>query len=275
MFSEEDKNKPEEVVEDTESSASKESAEEVVEEISKEAEEVEAVEEATAVETTAEVADEEASSDPEDSNVADVPFAVGRKVGMTRIFDESGRDYPTTVIEIDSCVITQLKNTDNDGYIAVQVGFGSVDDKKLNKATKGHLAKSKSSVKYFKEFRCEDLPEVKLGDKIDARIFELGDFVTVSGTSKGRGFAGHMKRHGFGGGRRSHGKNSVMRKAGSIGAGSDPSRVWLGTRMAGRFGNDRVSVKNLEVIRVDIESNLVFLRGAVPGSKNGIIYLTK
>ena len=106
-------------------------------------------------------------------------------------------------------------------------------------------------------------------------IFELGDFVAATGTSKGRGFSGHMKRHGFSGGRRSHGKNSVMRKAGSIGAGSDPSRVWLGTRMAGRFGNDRVTVKNLEVIRVDVESNLIFIKGAVPGAKNGFIYLVK
>ncbi len=273
MFSEEDKNKPEEVVEDTataeESTEKVETADEAVEEVSKEAEAAETVEE------VAEVTDEEVSEESEGSGVADVPFAVGRKVGMTRIFDESGRDYPTTIIEIDSCVVAQLKNTDSDGYNAVQVGFGSADDKKLSKPTLGHLAKSKSSVRYFKEFRCEELPEVNLGDKIDASVFELGDFVTVTGTSKGRGFAGHMKRHGFGGGRRSHGKNSVMRKAGSIGAGSDPSRVWLGTRMAGRFGNDRVSVKNLEVIRIDAESNLVFLRGAVPGSKNGIIYLTK
>ena len=254
MFSEEDKNKSDEVVKEVELSAE----EEVAEVASKEAE---------TTELAAGMENEKALSEPESFGVADVCFAVGRKVGMTRIFDDSGRDYPTTIIEIESCAITQLKSVDSDGYNAIQVGFGSIDDKKLNKATKGHLAKSKSSVKYFKEFRCEELPEVGLGDKIDARIFDLGDFITVTGTSKGRGFAGHMKRHGFGGGRRSHGKNSVMRKAGSIGAGSDPSRVWLGTRMAGRFGNDRVSTKNLEVIRIDIESNLIFLRGAVQGLK--------
>jgi len=114
-----------------------------------------------------------------------------------------------------------------------------------------------------------------LGKKITADIFEIGDFVAVSGISKGKGFAGHMKRHGFSGGRRSHGKNSVMRKAGSIGAGSDPSRVWPGTKMAGRMGNENVTVKNLEVTRVEIDKNLVFIKGAVPGAKNGIVFISK
>jgi len=212
----------------------------------------------------------------EDYGSADLPFVIGKKAGMTRIFDENGRDYPTTVIEIAPCYVTQIKTLKNDGYSSVQLGFDEISDRKVKQTQKGHLSKSGvSGVRNFKEFRTESDSDVKLGSKVDASIFELGDFLAVTGTSKGRGFAGHMKRHGFAGGRRSHGKNSVMRKAGSIGAGSDPSRVWLGTRMAGRFGNDRVTVKNLEVIRVDIESNLVFIKGAVPGAKNGFIYLVK
>ena len=127
----------------------------------------------------------------------------------------------------------------------------------------------------MKEFIFDELENIELGQTVTADIFETGDFVAVSGTSKGKGFAGHMKRHGFSGGRRSHGKNSVMRKAGSIGAGSDPSRVWPGTRMAGRMGNENVTVKNLEVTRVEKDKNLVFIKGAVPGAKNGIVFISK
>jgi len=216
----------------------------------------------------------EISSENLDS--ADLPFVIGKKAGMTRIFDENGRDYPTTIIEIPPCYVTQIKTKKNDGYSSVQLGFDEIPSKKVKQTQKGHLAKSGvGGMRNFKEFRTESDSNVKLGSKVDANIFELGDFITVTGTSKGRGFAGHMKRHGFAGGRASHGKNSVMRKPGSIGAGSDPSRVWLGTKMAGRFGNDRVTVKNLEVIRIDTESNLVFIKGAVPGAKNGFIYLVK
>ena len=127
----------------------------------------------------------------------------------------------------------------------------------------------------MKEFTFEALENIELGQKVTADIFETGDLVAVSGVSKGKGFAGHMKRHGFSGGRRSHGKNSVMRKAGAIGAGSDPSRVWPGTRMAGRMGNENVTVKNLEVTRVEKDKNLVFIKGAVPGAKNGIVFISK
>ena len=219
-------------------------------------------------------APQEASSD--DDGSAALSFVVGKKAGMTRIFDENGRDYPATVVEIMPCYVTQIKTLENDGYSSVQLGYNESSDKKVKNAQKGHILKSGvSGLRNFKEFRTESNSDVKLGSKVDSSIFELGDFITVTGLSKGRGFAGHMKRHGFGGGRRSHGKNSVMRKPGSIGAGSDPSRVWLGTRMAGRYGNDRVTVKNLEVIRVDSESSLVFIKGAVPGAKNGFIYLVK
>lgn len=228
------------------------------------------------IEVTTEVTENVPEDTSNDTGSGNISFVIGKKAGMTRIFDENGRDYPTTVIEIAPCYVTQIKTLDNDGYSSVQLGFNEIHDSKVKQTQKGHLLKSGvSGVRNYKEFRTETDSEVKLGTKIDASIFQLGDFVTVTATSKGRGFSGHMKRHGFGGGRRSHGKNSVMRKAGSIGAGSDPSKVWLGTRMAGRFGNDRVTVKNLEVIRVDIESNLVFIKGAVPGPKNGFIYLVK
>ena len=228
------------------------------------------------VEGSTEATEDVPEETSDDTGSADLPFVIGKKAGMTRIFDENGRDYPTTVIEIGPCYVTQIKTMKNDGYSSVQLGFDVIPDRKVKKTQKGHLSKSGvSGIRNFKEFRTESDSDVKLGSKVDASIFELGDFIAVTGTSKGRGFAGHMKRHGFAGGRRSHGKNSVMRKAGSIGAGSDPSRVWLGTRMAGRFGNDRVTAKNLEVIRIDTESNLVFIKGAVPGAKNGFIYLVK
>ena len=266
MATKEQKNKPE--VEEKDVNSSEEVVETAVE---LPTEEVEGSTKATTED--AENASEEASGD---TGSANLPFVIGKKAGMTRIFDENGRDYPTSIIEISPCYVTQIKTLKNDGYSSVQLGFNEISDRKVKQTQKGHLSKSGvSGVRNFKEFRTETDSDVKLGAKIDASIFELGDFVAVTGTSKGRGFSGHMKRHGFSGGRRSHGKNSVMRKAGSIGAGSDPSRVWLGTRMAGRFGNDRVTVKNLEVIRVDVESNLVFIKGAVPGAKNGFIYLVK
>ena len=266
MATKEQKNKPEVEEKDVNSS------EEVVETATELS--AEKVEEST--EVTTKDAENAPKQDSGDTGSADLPFVVGKKAGMTRIFDENGRDYPTSIIEIAPCYVTQIKTLKNDGYSSVQLGFNEISDRKVKQTQKGHLSKSGvTGVRNFKEFRTETDSDVKLGTKIDASIFELGDFVAVTGTSKGRGFSGHMKRHGFSGGRRSHGKNSVMRKAGSIGAGSDPSRVWLGTRMAGRFGNDRVTVKNLEVIRVDVESNLVFIKGAVPGAKNGFIYLVK
>jgi large subunit ribosomal protein L3 len=158
----------------------------------------------------------------------------------------------------------------------VQIGFVDKSKRHTKKSEKGHFEKVGVPIKKFvKEFASDKLEEVEPGQEINADIFETGDFVSVTGVSKGKGFAGHMKRHGFSGGRRSHGKNSVMRKAGSIGAGSDPSRVWPGSRMAGRMGNAQVSVKNLEVARVEKDNNLIFIKGAVPGARNGIVYLSK
>jgi len=205
-----------------------------------------------------------------------IDFLIGRKVGMTRIFDELGSDFPVTIIEAGPCSITQVKSVEKDGISSVQIGFIDKSQRHTKKSEKGHFEKVGVPIKKFvKEFALDKLEDVEPGQEVTADIFETGDFVSVSGVSKGKGFAGHMKRHGFSGGRRSHGKNSVMRKAGSVGAGSDPSRVWPGSRMAGRMGNAQVSVKNLEVARVEKDNNLIFIKGAVPGARNGIVYLSK
>jgi len=205
-----------------------------------------------------------------------IEFIVGKKVGMTRIFDDLGSDYPVTIVEAGPCEITQVKSVEKEGYNSVQIGYQDKNARHTSKSEKGHFEKANVSVKkVLKEFSVHSLDGIEIGQKITADMFEIGEFVAITGKSKGKGFAGHMKRHGFGGGRRSHGKNSVMRKAGSIGAGSDPSRVWPGTRMAGRMGGENVTVKNLEVTHVDKEKNLVFIKGAVPGANNGIVYISK
>jgi len=217
--------------------------------------------------------DEEASSE-ESSNVNEsARFILGKKVGMTSIYSEGGQQFPATVIEAGPCYVSQVKTDENDGYNAVQIGY--VFDKKANKPKVNHYKKNNCDpMRYSKEFRIEKNEEFKLGEKIDLNIFSLGEFVSVTGTSKGKGFAGVMKRHGFGGGRASHGKNSVMRKPGSVGAGADPSRIWKGKKMPGRYGGDQVTVKNLEVIKIDIENNLLFIKGAVPGSNNNLVSIT-
>ena len=205
-----------------------------------------------------------------------IDFLIGRKVGMTRIFDELGSDFPVTIIEAGPCSVTQIKSVEKDGISSVQIGFIDKSQHHIKKSEKGHFEKvGVPIIKFVKEFTLDKLEDVEPGQEINADIFETGDFVSVTGVSKGKGFAGHMKRHGFSGGRRSHGKNSVMRKAGSVGAGSDPSRVWPGSRMAGRMGNAQVSVKNLKVARVEKDNNLIFIKGAVPGARNGIVYLSK
>ena len=206
-----------------------------------------------------------------------IKFIIGRKVGMTRIFDNQGMDYPVTIIEAGPCNIVQLKSFEKEGYSSIQIGFDEKLDSKLTKSEKGHFGNANiSGRKILKEFRFDgDLQGIKLGDEINTSIFDIGDKVIIKGISKGKGFAGHMKRHNFGGGRASHGKNSVMRKAGSVGAGTSPGKVWKGTRMAGRMGGEFVSVKNLLVTRIDGDKNLIFIRGAVPGANNGIVYISK
>ena len=205
-----------------------------------------------------------------------VDFIIGRKVGMTRIFDDVGFDYPVTIVEAGPCDVTQINSVDKEGYASVQIGFLEKLKHHMNKSEKGHCDKAGVSVKkILKEFPYPNPHDVELGQTVTADIFEIGDIVSVSGVSKGKGFAGHMKRHNFSGGRASHGKNSVMRKAGSVGAGTSPGRIWKGSRMAGRMGNETVSVKNLQVTRIEKDKNLLFINGAVPGAKNGIVYISK
>jgi large subunit ribosomal protein L3 len=202
---------------------------------------------------------------------------IGKKIGMTQLFSDEGNVFPTTIVEAGPCAVTQVKNLKKDGYCAIQIGYSDLKPSKVNKAMTGHFSKSHSTPKkVLKEFRVKsDANSPKLGDLVDINQFTVGDFVKVTGFSIGKGFAGHMKRHGFSGGRASHGKNSVMRKAGSVGAGTDPGRIFPGMKMAGRMGSDQVSVKNLQVLNIDYENNLIFIKGAIPGSKNNYVYITK
>jgi len=244
------------------------------EEISKEETPVEEVAaEGTPVE---EANNNKENSENEDSGLK-LPFIIGTKLGMTQIFSSTGIAYPVTVIQAGPCSITQLKTIDSDGYNSIQLGYIDQKESKTTKPLLGHFNKSKiSPKKYLKEFRIKDIyDEYKVGSEINVNQFQVGDILNVTGTSKGKGFAGHMKRHNFSGGRASHGKNSVMRKAGSVGAGTSPGRVWKGTRMAGRMGNDTVTIKNLELVRINSDENLLFVGGAIPGSNNNVVYITK
>jgi large subunit ribosomal protein L3 len=194
---------------------------------------------------------------------------LGKKVGMTQIFDETGEVVPVTVIEAGPCYVTQIKTTERDGYEAVQLGF--VEAKRLNKPQRGHLPKGVPDLRHLREVAVEDISTYEVGQKIDAGIFSVGDLVDVSGTSKGKGFAGVMKRHGFAGGPKTHGQSDRARAPGSIGSTSTPGRVWKGLRMAGHMGNQRITVQNLEVVLVDPERNLLAIKGAVPGAKGGLL----
>ena len=197
---------------------------------------------------------------------------IGKKIGMTRIFSDAGIDIPATVIQAGPCTVTQIKSNDKDGYNAIQLGYD--ESKKSTKPLQGHFSKTKTPLKkYLKEFWYEDKIDVSEGDEITVESFEIGGKVDVAGVTKGKGFAGHMKRHGFSGGRKSHGKNSVMRKAGAIGASADPARVWPGKKMAGRSGGIDNTVLNLTIVRVDSENNNLYVKGAVSGAKNGIVYI--
>ena len=212
----------------------------------------------------------------ENANCISLPFIIGKKVGMSRLFMDNGTVIPVTLVEAGPCYVSQLKISAKDGYNSVQLAYGERKLKNLNNSIRGHLSKAGlDSKSHLKEFHHSDLKSVKLGDEVNLSQYNIGDFISVTGFSKGKGFAGHMKRHNFSGGRASHGKNSVMRKAGSVGAGTDPGKVWKGTRMAGRMGNDRVTVKNLQIVKLDESKNIIFVKGAIPGSNNKIIYLNK
>ena len=200
---------------------------------------------------------------------------IGKKVGMTQIFDESGKVIPVTVIEAGPCVVIQKKTTENDGYEAVQLGFGDVTTKHVTKPMQGHFTKANvAAKKTLKEFRLAGSADLNVGDVIKADTFEVGDSVDVSGTSKGKGFAGAIKRHNQHRLKETHGTGPVHRQAGSMGACSSPSRIYKGKGMPGHMGAEKVTVQNLEIVKVDSENNLIAVKGAIPGAKGGVVVIT-
>ena len=195
---------------------------------------------------------------------------IGRKIGMTQIFGEAGKVIPVTVIEAGPCVVVQKKTVENDGYAAVQLGFG--DMKKVNKPMAGHFKKADAAPKrMLKEFKLDDIDALNLGDIVKADVFEAGEIVDVSGTSKGKGFAGSIKRHNNARLKETHGTGPVHRHAGSMGACSSPSRIFKGKGMPGHMGAEKVTVQNLEIVKVDAENNLIAIKGAIPGPKGGFV----
>jgi large subunit ribosomal protein L3 len=201
---------------------------------------------------------------------------IGRKIGMTSIFDENGKNIPCTVIEAGPCVVTQVRTNAVDGYEALQLGFDDKTEKHTVKAEEGHFKKAGTAAKKkVVEFQGFDA-EFKLGDSIDVNLFTEGEFVDVMGHSKGKGFQGVVKRHGFGGvGQATHGQHNRLRAPGSVGASSYPSRVFKGMRMAGRMGGDNVTVQNLKVLKVVADKNLLVIKGCVPGCKNSYVIIQK
>ncbi len=199
---------------------------------------------------------------------------IGKKLGMTQFFDANGNVIPVTVIEAGPCMVSQIKTAENDGYEAIQVGFGDLKASKVNKPMKGHFAKGNvAPKKVLREFRLDDISTYKVGDLIKADIFAEGDKVDAVGTSKGKGYAGVIKRWNFSRLKMSHGTGPVARHGGSLGASSTPSRVMKGKKMAGHLGAERVTVQNLEVVKIDAENNIIAVKGAVPGPKGGIVVL--
>ena len=200
---------------------------------------------------------------------------IGKKLGMTQLFDENGSFIPVTVIEAGPCVVVTKKTVENDGYESVQLGFGEISDKHVNKPMKGHFAKSDVAAKrVLREFKLADCASVNVGDIVKADAFAAGEKVDVCGTSKGKGFAGTIKRYGNHSLKATHGTGPVARHAGSMGANSSPSRIFKGKTMPGHMGAERVTIQNLEVVKVDAENNLIALRGAIPGPKGGVVYIT-
>ena len=205
-----------------------------------------------------------------------MPGLIGKKIGMTSVFSEAGKNIPCTILEVGPCKVTQIKTNEVDGYSAVQLGFAEQKASRVGKASLGHFKKANSApLRKLIEF-ATDFNEVALGDTFTVELFEEGDYVTVSGTSKGKGFQGVVKRHNFRGvGDATHGQHNRLRAPGSIGAASYPARVFKGMRMAGQMGNARVSVDNLEVLKVLVDRNMIVVKGAVPGAKNSYITIEK
>ena len=199
---------------------------------------------------------------------------IGKKVGMSQIFDETGKVIPVTVIEAGPCTVTQKKTEAKDGYNSIQLGFADIKEKHLTKPMKGHVEKAGVPArKYLKEFRIADCDKYNVGDTVLADVFAAGDKVDVIGTSKGKGYAGVVKRWNARMQQHSHGVGPVHRSVGSMGANTDPSRVMPGKKMAGHLGAEQVTVQNLQIVKVDAESNMIAVRGAIPGPKGGIVYI--
>ena len=199
---------------------------------------------------------------------------IGKKIGMTQIFDETGKAVPVTVVEAGPCVVVQKKTVENDGYAALQLGYGDVKVQRVNKPMKGHFDKADVACKKeLKEFRLDDCDALNVGDIIKADTFAVGDMIDVVGVSKGKGFAGAIKRHNQHRLKETHGTGPVHRQAGSMGACSSPSRIYKGKGMAGHMGAEQVTVQNLEIVKIDTENNLIAIKGAIPGPKGGIVYV--
>ena len=201
---------------------------------------------------------------------------IAKKVGMSQIFNEDGSVVPVTILEAGPCYISQIKTIEKDGYDAVQIAYGNKKEKRTNKPLHGHFKKAGLDPKrILAEFEIIPGFNYKMGQEFNVSIFKIGDMVKVTGTSKGRGFSGVMKRYGFGGGPKTHGQREHPRSAGSIGQASDPSRVFKGMKMAGQYGNKKKTVENLKVVKIDSSNNQIFVRGSVPGSNNGILVVNK
>ena len=198
---------------------------------------------------------------------------LGKKIGMTQIYREDGAVDAVTAIQAGPCTVTQVKSEEGDGYTSVQLGYDETE--RATKPMQGHLAGTQKLFRILREFRIEDTSEIEVGQELDVSQFEPGDLIDATGLSKGRGFAGGVKRYNFRGGPKTHGQSDRHRAPGSIGAGSTPGRVIKGLKMAGHMGNHRVTVRNLEVVQTDLERNLLFIKGAVPGARNGLLLLKK
>ncbi len=197
---------------------------------------------------------------------------LGTKLGMTQVFDEDNRVIPVTVVEAGPCVVTQIRTKDTDGYTAIQIAFGDIDPRKANKPAAGHFKKAGVTPRrHVAEIRMDDVSGYEVGQDVTVDIFEGITYVDVTGTSKGKGFAGGMKRHGFAGQGAAHGNQAAHRRVGGIGAAATPGRIFKGKRMAGRMGNDRVTTQNLKVQKIDADANLLLIKGAIPGARGGIV----
>jgi large subunit ribosomal protein L3 len=197
---------------------------------------------------------------------------IGKKIGMTQIFDEQGVAHPVTIIEAGPCYVTQVRNPEKEGYVSIQLGFSEIHPKKLSSGERGHLnANGLPPMKFLREFRSKE--NLAVGDKLTVEVFAVGERIDVIGTSKGKGFAGGVKRHHFAGGKKTHGQSDRHRAPGSRGSGTTPGRVFKGARSAGHMGTDRVTTQALKIVMVDVERNLLGVHGAVPGGKGGLVLI--